>query len=125
MADPEIPDVVAVIVEDARARVEVLVQDTRARIETEARALGSDLAERLAELGNAVQASSIAVAVVMVAAMLLGLAIAATLYALGIPLVGALWIVTGAALVVVALLLRSAWRSGRRVIAPLFRNRAP
>ena len=63
------------------------------------------------------------VAVIMVAAMLLGLATAATLYALGIPLVGALWIVTAAALAVVGLLLRSAWRSGRRVIAPWLGSR--
>jgi hypothetical protein len=69
VADIEIPDLVAVIVEDARTRVEVPVEDTRARLETEARALGNDIAERLSELGSAIQASLIAVAVIMVAAI--------------------------------------------------------
>ena len=122
VADIEIPELVAVIVEDARSRVEVLVEDTRARIETEARALGTDMAERLTGLGNAVQASLIAVAVAMVTAMLFGLAVAATLTELGLPLYGALWIVTGLALTGLALLLRTAWRSGRRVIAPFFKR---
>jgi len=101
------------------------VEDARTRLETEARALGNDVTERIAELGSAIQASLVAVAVTMVAAMLLGLATAATLYAVGLPLFAALWIVTGVALVVVTVLLRSAWRSGRRVIAPFLHRRDP
>ena len=101
------------------------MEDTRTRLETEARALGNDVAERIAELGSAIQASLVAVAVTMVAAMLLGLATAATLYAVGLPLVAALWIVTAVALLVVTVLLRSAWRSGRRVIAPFLHRRDP
>ncbi len=118
VADIELPDLVAVIVEDARNRVELLVEDTRTRIETQARALGADVGERLTELAAAVQASLIAVGVTIVTAMLLGLAIAATLTELGLPWYGALWIVTALALGGVATLVRRARRSGRRVIAP-------
>lgn len=124
MADIELPDEVADFVEDARARVEVLVENTRIQIEEHARTLGTEVGERLTELGGVIQASLIALALAMVTAMLFAFAVAATLMEIGLPLYGALWIVTGVAIATIAVLVQRARRGGRRLVAPWVRDRA-
>jgi hypothetical protein len=92
-----------------------IVEDTRELVGVELEVLRTELGERISSLGDAVKASLIAVAVGIVMALLFGLALAASLVALGLPVWAALWIVTGVALAVVLLLATWARRAARKV----------
>jgi hypothetical protein len=87
LRDADLPDLVAGLVNDMRMLVELEVASVR-----------SDVGDRLVDLGAAIKSWLIALCVAIVTAVLLGLAIAATLTQLGgLPWYAALWIVTAIA----------------------------
>ena len=91
-----------------------IIDDTRELLSAHADALRLELGERVSTLGAALRSSLIALTILIVSAVLLGLSIAATLVAIGLPLWASLWIVTGLALasaLVVALDARANARS--------------
>jgi hypothetical protein len=98
LSDVELPDLVAGVAEDARDLVEAQVSSLR-----------HDLGERLGELGTAIKSWLFVVCVAIVTAMMLGVAIAATLTEVaGIPWFASLWIVTALAIgIVTALVVRA------------------
>jgi hypothetical protein len=99
-----LPDLVAGVVEDARELVEAQVSSLKA-----------DLGDRLGDLGDAIKSWLIAGCVALVTAILLGVALAATLTELaGLPLFASLWIVTAIAVAAVAALVYRARSQGRR-----------
>jgi len=109
MNDPSLrraplPDLVASVVDDARALVEAQVSSLKA-----------DLGDRMGDLGDAIKSWLIAGCVALVTAILLGVTLAATLTELvGLPLFAALWIVTGLAAIALAALVYRARSQGRR-----------
>jgi hypothetical protein len=102
--DLELPDLVVGVITDARELVEAEVGSLR-----------RDLGERLGDLGNAIKSWLFVVCVAIVTAMLLGIAIAATLTQVaGLPWFVSLWIVTALAIGSVAALVFRARAHGRR-----------
>ena len=102
--DLDLPDLVVGAVQDARDLVEQQVSSLRA-----------DLGERLGDLGSAIKSWLVVVCVAIVTAMLLGLALAATLTdVVGLPWFASMWIVTAVAIGVVAALVARARASGRK-----------
>jgi hypothetical protein len=94
-----------------------VVDDARALIEAEVSSLRSDLGDRLGDLGTAIKSWLIALCVAIVTTVLLGIAIAATLTELvGLPWFVSLWIVTAAAIGAVATLVYRARANGRKAI---------
>lgn len=103
-----LPDLVAEIVEDGRELVELQVA-----------ALKTDLGARMGDLGTAIRSWLVAVCFSIVTAILLALAVSATLTELaGVPWFASLWIVTALAIGTVAALVYRARASGRKVTAP-------
>ncbi|MEP6863063.1 MAG: hypothetical protein ABJE66_20725 [Deltaproteobacteria bacterium] len=105
--DAELPDLVAGLVNDMRMLVQLEVASVR-----------SDVGDRLVDLGAAIKSWLIALCVAIVTAVLLGLAIAATLTELvGVPSYVALWIVTAIAVGSVIRLVYWARVTGRKAAA--------
>lgn len=106
MRETDLPDLVAGVVADARDLVEAQVASLR-----------TDLGGRLGDLGTAIRSWLIAVCVAIVTAVLLGIALAATLTELGVPWFASLWLVTAAAVGSVAALVYRARRAGSAAAA--------
>lgn len=99
-----IPDLIAGVVDDARELVEAQVSSLKA-----------DLGDRLVDLGDAIKSWLIAGCVALVTAILIGVALAATLTEIaGLPLFVSLWVVTAIAVGAVAALVYRARTRGRR-----------
>jgi hypothetical protein len=111
--DLDLPDLVAGIVEDARALAEVQVAS-----------LKSDIGGRLGDLGNTIRSWLVVGCVAIVTAMLLGLALAATLaQVVGLPWWLAMWIVTFTAIgAVVGLIWRARATGHKADQAPPIQN---
>lgn len=93
----ELPDLVAGIVEDSRTLVEAQLGSLR-----------GELRERVADLGTTIRSWLIAFTVAIVTLVMLGLALAASVHALGLGWLGSLWSVTAlACLAVIALVYRA------------------
>jgi hypothetical protein len=100
----DLPDLVAGVVEDARELVEAQVGSLR-----------HDLGERLGELGTAIKSWLFVVCVAIVTAMMLGIALAATLaQVVGLPWFVSLWLVTALAIAIVVVLVARARADGRK-----------
>jgi hypothetical protein len=93
--------------------VESIVDDTRALVAAHVEALRDDMTERLATLGAALSSTLLAFSIIIVTALLLGVALAQTLVALGLPTWAAFWIVTVAAAALGAGLVRRAAHKAR------------
>lgn len=103
--DLDLPELVASTVDDARALVEAQVTSLKA-----------DLGIRLGDLGTAIKSWLIVVCVAIVTALLLGVAISATLTeVVGLAWWQSLWIVTAIAIATVILLIHRARVNGRLV----------
>ena len=103
LRDIPLPDLVADVVTDARELVEAQVSS-----------LKSDLGDRMSQLGDSIRSWLVALCVAIVTAMLLGLAIAATLtQVVGLPWFVSLWIVTAIAIGAVVWLVYRARASGK------------
>jgi len=76
--------------------VEAVIDDSRALIGAHVDALREDLSERLTGLGAALTSTLLAFSIMIVTALLLGIAIAQTLIAVGLAGWAAYWIVTAA-----------------------------
>jgi len=76
--------------------VEAVIDDSRALIGAHVDALRDDMSERLATLGAALTSTLLAFSIMIVTALLLGIALAQTLVAVGLPPWAAYWIVTAA-----------------------------
>ena len=76
--------------------VEAVIDDSRALIGAHVDALREDMSERLSTLGEALTSTLLAFSIMIVTALLLGIALAQTLVALGLPAWAAYWIVTAA-----------------------------
>ena len=106
--DTDLPDLVAGVIDDARALVELQVSS-----------LKTDLADRLGDLSATIQTWAIAVAVALVAIVLVAISLAATLAEVaGMPWYAALWIVTAISIVTVTLLVVRARAKGRETVKP-------
>jgi len=105
--DLELPDLIAGIVENARDLVEAQLGSLR-----------NDLGDRVAELGVAIRSWLIALAVAIVALLLLGLALAASVHALGASWLTSLWSVTSLAVLTVVGLFYRARANSRIAAAP-------
>jgi hypothetical protein len=104
LRDAALPDLVAGVVTDMRELVEVQVGS-----------LKSDLGGLLVDLGATIKSWLIALCVAIVTAVLLGLALAATLtQVLGIPSYVALWLVTALAVGAVVAFVYRARATGRQ-----------
>jgi hypothetical protein len=104
LRDAPLPDLVAGVVTDMRELVEAQVGS-----------LKSDLGGLLVDLGATIKSWLIALCVAIVTAVLLGLALAATLtQVLGIPWYAALWLVTALAVGAVVGLVYRARATGRK-----------
>lgn len=102
--DAALPDLVVGVVDDMRDLVEAQVSS-----------LKSDVGDRLVDLGAAIKSWLIALCVAIVTAVLLGLAITATLTQLFfVPWFVSLWIVTAIAVCAVVGLVYRARANGRR-----------
>jgi hypothetical protein len=77
--------------------VEAIVDDTRDLLGAHVEALRGDVHEGLSSLGSAVTSSVLAFSIIIVTALLAGIAVAMTLIALAVPAWAAFWIVTVAA----------------------------
>jgi len=103
LRDIPLPDLVADVVTDARELVEAQVSS-----------LKSDLGDRMSQLGDSIRSWLVALCVAIVTAMLLGLAIAATLtQVVGLPWFVSQWIVTAIAIGAVVWLVYRARASGK------------
>lgn len=106
--DLELPDLVAGVLTDARELVEAEVGSLR-----------EDLGKRLGDLGSAIKSWLFVVCVAIVTAMMLGIALSATLTQVGgLPWWASLWIVTGLAVGIVFALVLRARANGRKATAP-------
>lgn len=104
LRDAPLPDLVAGVVTDMRELVEAQVGS-----------LKSDLGDLLVDLGATIKSWLIALCVAIVTAVLLGLALAATLtQVLGIPSYAALWLVTALAVGAVVAFVYRARATGRK-----------
>ncbi len=74
-----------------------IIDEARTLVEAHVEALREDMSERLASLGAMLSSALLAFSVLIVMAVLLGFALAATLVAIGLPWWAALWIITLAA----------------------------
>ena len=74
--------------------VEAVIDDTRALIAAHVEALRDDMTQRLTSLGEALTSTLLAFSIMIVTALLLGIALAQTIVALGVPTWAAYWIVT-------------------------------
>jgi hypothetical protein len=74
--------------------VEAVIDDTRALIAAHVEALREDMTARLTSLGEALSSTLLAFSIMIVTALLLGIALAQTIAALGVPTWAAYWIVT-------------------------------
>lgn len=88
--------------------VEAVIDDTRALIAAHVEALRDDMTQRLTSLGEALTSTLLAFSIMIVTGLLLGVALATTLVALGLPIWAAFWIVTLAAAALGAGLVRRA-----------------
>jgi hypothetical protein len=104
LRDAALPDLVAGVVSDMRELVEAQVGS-----------LKSDLSDLLVNLGATIKSWLVALCVAIVTAVLIGLALAATLtQVLGVPSYAALWLVTGLAVGAVVALVYRARATGRK-----------
>jgi len=74
--------------------VEAIIDDTRDLVDAHVESLREDMSARLSGLGDAVTSSLLAFSVTIVTTLLLGIAIATTLIAFGLPIWASFWIVT-------------------------------
>ncbi len=74
-----------------------IVSDTHDLVAAHVEDLGGDIRERLATLGDTLTSVLVAASILIVTALLLGLAIAASLVAVGVPVWIAMWSITLAA----------------------------
>lgn len=106
--DLDLPDLVVGVITDARELIEAEVGSLR-----------HDLGERLGDLGSAIKSWLFVVCVAIVTAMMLGIALAATLTQVaGLPLYVSLWIVTALAIGIVFALVMRARANGRKAAQP-------
>jgi uncharacterized RDD family membrane protein YckC len=75
--------------------VEAIIDDTRELVDAHVDSLREEMSDRLSGLGAAITSSLLAFSITIVTALLLGIAIATTLIAVGLPIWAAFWIVTG------------------------------
>jgi hypothetical protein len=73
--------------------VESIIDDSRALVGAHLEALRDDVREQVAALGVAVRSSLLAVSLIIVATLLVGIAMAESIIALGLPAWAAFWIV--------------------------------
>lgn len=71
-----------------------IVSDTQDLVAAHVEDLGGDIRERLATMGETLTSVLVAASILIVTALLLGLAIAASLVAVGVPLWIAMWSIT-------------------------------
>jgi hypothetical protein len=93
--------------------VEAIIDDTRDLVGAHVEALRSDMTERLSSLGATLTLTLLAFSVLIVTALLLGIALAMTLIAIGLPVWAAFWIVTVATASLGVGLVRRALRKAR------------
>lgn len=93
--------------------VEAIIDDTRDLVGAHVEALRSDMTDRLSSLGDTLTSTLLAFSVLIVTALLLGISLAMTLIAVGVPGWAAFWIVTLAAAALGVGLIRRAVRSAR------------
>lgn len=101
---------------DDRGVVEILdaiIDDTRDLVGAHVEALRDDMTSGLSSLGAALTSSLVAFSIMIVTALLAGIAVAMTLIAFGLPAWGAFWIVTAAAGLLGVALIRRALRKAR------------
>ena len=93
--------------------VQAIIDDTRSLVEAHVEALREDMSDRLSSLGATVASSLLAFSIMIVTALLLGIAVATTLMALGLPIWASFWIVTLACAGSGVALVRRAQRKAR------------
>jgi len=93
--------------------VEAIIDDTRDLVSAHVEALRDDMTERFSSLGATLASSLLAFSIMIVTALLLGIALATTLIAIGLPAWAAFWIVTGAAAALGVALVRRTVRKAR------------
>ena len=76
--------------------VESVIDDTRSLVGAHLEALRDDLGEQVSALGAAVSSSLVAFSLIVVTALLVGIALANSLVAVGVPSWAAFWIVATA-----------------------------
>ena len=108
--------------------VEAIIDDTRELVEAHVESLREEMAERLSGLGTTLTSSLLAFSLAIVTAVLLGIAIATTLIAVGLPIWASFWIVTavgaGAGMIFVRRATRTARETGKAAtdVADLVRD---
>ena len=110
--DANVPDLVTGVVNDMRELVEAHVDSLR-----------SDLGDRLVDLGAAIRSWLIALCVAIVTIVLIGLAIAASLVQLGLPVFAALWLVAAISIGAVVALVYRARGTSQKLKGPHASNR--
>lgn len=93
--------------------VEAIIDDTRELVDAHVDTLREEMSERFSGLGAALTSTLLAFSFTIVTALLLGIALALTLGALGLPLWAAFWIVTAVGVVTGYALVRRVQRKAK------------